>query len=108
MTKHAKLNNQPRQPRFQKKLDAEKDAITEPLSELISVEVNYKRVKKDLQKAWKKLEDQDNEGTTPPDEPSKPPKKRKGKLHNAGDQAEEEPEAPEPKRKKGKRSKGEK
>ena len=82
--------------RFDKKLEAEKVAVRGPISDLITLELSYKRVKKDIQKAWKKEEKHDDDGDD--DAPSAPtkPRKRKAKAQEPP-QEEDAAEATEPK-----------
>lgn len=63
------------------------------MAEFLSVECNYKRVKKDITKAWRKADEGDSEN---PEEPEKKrTKTRKTKRPEA--EAEEAPEPEEPK-----------
>lgn len=83
--------------RFDKKLEAEKVAVRGPISDLITLELSYKRVKKDIQKAWKKEEKHDDDGDDDeaPSAPTKP-RKRKAKAQEPP-QEEDAAEATEPK-----------
>lgn len=79
--------------RLKEKIQSEKLAVKTPMAEFLSVECNYKRVKKDITKAWRKADEGDSEN---PEEPEKKrTKPRKTKRPEA--ETEEAPEPAEPK-----------
>ena len=75
--------------RLKELFEKEKVAIKNPMADFLTVEVNYKRVKKDIMKAWRRAEEAAEEAVEKDDEdqeeeenePEPPRKKRKGKAN---------------------------
>ncbi len=81
--------------RLKEKIQSEKLSVKGPMAEFLTVECHYKRVKKDITKAWRKADTEgDGDSDNPEEKPKTRPPKRKAKKPEAEDPEAEEPAVP--------------